>query len=562
MLNQNSYWIMMMVILVILIERERRRFCKEKEKLKLLRQMEHFLGEIRHHYYMHGMIDEAIYDILPSLKGQMETEANMIFEILDAKDMEEEVEKYNALCSNRFLKTFLALCVTLVQFGDQIVDKQSLFLTNTKNLKQEIGIEILKREKINYLFSGLMVLVLAPGFFIKLIENWGIGNLPELSAYYHGAFGIVGVLLIFVSTIVSYGLINGLREMEDKKQKKHFVLQKIQDNFLVEIILDYHTDKNYGKYLERRELLRVVGENLTPKQLVIKQYLFFIVTLFVGVMILNSIHWANRNQYLTNTGNISSRSISASPTQINQMTIKIKEYTLRYKNQKMTKEQIQRELEREGVIRNKAVMTMTSDEIYSRIGSYQNEKIRWFEILIVVFCSLTAYFVPGFLLLYRKKVRQMGMEDEVIQFHSIILMLMYMDHMTVDIILEWMERFAYLFAESIRECVSDFSSGEEEALTRLKENEPFLPFARIVENFIICDIIGIEKAFDEIAVERVNYQEKRKQENEIYINNKAIWGKLIAYIPLLMVVGMYLIVPFIVESLSQLLNFMTQIDSM
>lgn len=56
--------------------------------------------------------------------------------------------------------------------------------------------------------------------------------------------------------------------------------------------------------------------------------------------------------------------------------------------------------------------------------------------------------------------------------------------------------------------------------------------------------------------------EKRKQDNEIFISNKGTLGKIAAYIPMILVIGLYLIVPFILESLSQLSGYMSQMNRM
>ncbi len=133
----------------------------------------------------------------------------------------------------------------------------------------------------------------------------------------------------------------------------------------------------------------------------------------------------------------------------------------------------------------------------------------------------------------------------MIQFHSIILMLMHFDRMTIETILVWLENFADIFKKSIRECMNDLQSGDLEVLEELKRKEPYEPFVKLIENLQISDKIGISKAFDEIAVERFHYQEKRKLENEIYINDRSLLGKVIAFIPFFITIGLYLIIPCI-----------------
>ena len=87
-------------------------------------------------------------------------------------------------------------------------------------------------------------------------------------------------------------------------------------------------------------------------------------------------------------------------------------------------------------------------------------------------------------------------------------------------------------------------------------DEPYPPFVRVIENLIsAADKITIEQAFDELKQEREYYQEKRKQDNEIMVNKRGMWGKFIAFIPMSCTIFLYLLVPFIMISARQLINF-------
>jgi hypothetical protein len=55
--------------------------------------------------------------------------------------------------------------------------------------------------------------------------------------------------------------------------------------------------------------------------------------------------------------------------------------------------------------------------------------------------AMAAYMAPVWLLKFQAKMRQLEMEDEVMQFQTIILMLMRIERVNVEIILEWLERY-------------------------------------------------------------------------------------------------------------------------
>ena len=62
--------------------------------------------------------------------------------------------------------------------------------------------------------------------------------------------------------------------------------------------------------------------------------------------------------------------------------------------------------------------------ILKKIQTVNTEKMQWFEILIAMVLAIVAYNSPIWLLMFQAKMRQMEMEDEVMQFNTIILMLM------------------------------------------------------------------------------------------------------------------------------------------
>jgi hypothetical protein len=533
----------------------------ETNEIKLLKQFEKLLGDIRHNYQAHGMILEAIYDSIETAPYPVKLHAIKIHMILNSEEVSEEVSKYNESVPNRFLKVFLSLCVMMMKFGDKKVDNQSLFLLNIKYLKQEVNTEILKREKIKHLFSGLIFVCLTPVLFLKAIESWAVLSLPEMQSYYSGAFGIVTMILIFITTLTSYNLINRMKENRQAELNNHIFLEYISSIPFVNKILSNTINNNYGKTLKLKDLIRKTGEPITPKQFVLKRSIYSIVTLICCILVSITIHHNNKIKILTNYNIINYLNSSISEKQIESMKVTIKKYVEQYKKQNPLPKEIEEKLLEEEVIKSKQFMTMTTKEIIRRINDYHMEYYRWYELVIALLTGAAAYYVPYLNLLFLRKLRQMDMEDEVIQFHSIILMLMHFDRMTIETILSWFENFAVIFKKSIQECINELQTGDIEVLEKLKLKEPYEPFVKIIENLQISDRIGISKAFDEIAVERNHYQEKRKLENEIEIGDKSLMAKVIVFIPFIITIGLYLIIPFIVEGLSQYAGYMQQINN-
>ena len=100
---------------------------------------------------------------------------------------------------------------------------------------------------------------------------------------------------------------------------------------------------------------------------------------------------------------------------------------------------------------------------------WNDEKFKWFELLIAIFFGYLGYCFPTWILMFQKKLRALEMENEVMEYQTIILMLMKIERVNVEIILEWLERYSNIFREPISRCVNNYESGPWEALEELKK---------------------------------------------------------------------------------------------
>ena len=155
------------------------------------------------------------------------------------------------------------------------------------------------------------------------------------------------------------------------------------------------------------------------------------------------------------------------------------------------------------------------------------------------------------------------MENEVMQFQTIILMLMKIERVNVEIILEWLERYSNIFREPITKCVNNYEAGAWEALEELKNEINFDQMIRIVEGLqSAVEKIPINEAFDELDNEREYYQEKRKDSNEKLIKRKGMIGKAIGFTPMVGLFVGYLIVPLVVIGLLSMTSSLSAMGTM
>lgn len=558
--NPSVYTFVIFLMYLLIINKQIFYRTLDKGHLILLKQLDNYLGDVRHNFQIHGMIDEAIFDSLKQTDKPMHHHGQKIYDILNASDIPEEVAKYNEVTPNRFLKLFLSLCVMMITYGDKKLNGKSLFLTNLKYLRQELNIEILYRERMNHVFSGLIVISLTPVLFLKVIENWAVQSLPEMEEHYKSLAGILTLTGIFLITYASYILINKLKENSEYEKKTPIVLDFLSNLILCKELLTPILNKNYSKTLRIKALLLRTGEPYTNLQFFIKQILFGVFGLILCTFLSIFIHWNNKDQLLNNYNHLNYLNSSLSASQVLEIQELMKNYLFYYKEKGIEDTDLETKIKAEGVIKNKQYIGLIAEEIYKRLKKYNKEYYQWYELLISLLISTLFYQIPYLYLLCISKLREKNMEEEITQYHTIILMLIHIDRVTVEMILEWLEYFAVIFKCSIEQLRNEIQNGEIEILEELRQKETYGPFVKIIENLQISDRIGIERAFDEVEMDRLNYQEKRKMDNEINIQDKASLGRFFAFIPFMITTGLYLILPFIIKGMTTFMGYMDQMN--
>lgn len=200
-----------------------------------------------------------------------------------------------------------------------------------------------------------------------------------------------------------------------------------------------------------------------------------------------------------------------------------------------------------------AEITKATERIYDKLQIINTEYVQWFEILLAFVFAVIGYMAPLWILVFQSKMRQLEMEDEVMQFQTIILMLMRIERVNVEIILEWLERYSNIFRAPITKCVNNYEAGAWEALEAMKDEVTYMPLIRIIESLqAAVEKIPITDAFDELDSERDYYQEKRKESNERLIKRKGMIGKVIGFAPMVCLFVGYLIIPLVFIGLTSM----------
>ena len=183
----------------------------DKMDNNLLKEQLEFFAEIRHAYHEYNMVEEAIYQISQDDEKNISKQGEKIYEVLISNDPETELEKYYDIAPNSYLKEFAGVSYLTKEFGDRKVDKSSLYLKNVNNITEEMQIEILKRDKIDYVFQSLSIISIVPVLGLEPLKNWSIGNFAFTEPFYRGKAGMIAQILVVFLTIICYLLLRKLK---------------------------------------------------------------------------------------------------------------------------------------------------------------------------------------------------------------------------------------------------------------------------------------------------------------------------------------------------------------
>ena len=540
----------------------------------LLKEQIEFFSEIRHAYHEFNMVEEAIYQVSLDDEKNISRQGEKIYEILISDDPEMELEKYYDIAPNSYLKEFAGISYLTKEFGDREDEGTSLYLKNVNNITQEMQLEILKRDKLNYVFQSLSIISIVPVLGLEPLKNWCINNFGFTQSFYEGKPGMIVQILIVILTVVSYILTRKLKDngstKEDTQNTENPWQEKLYKNKYIKQFVNLFIPKEGTKdYRKVQKLLKDAASKLKMEWLYINRICLTIVTCIASLMLFSQLHKIAINYVYTEPttdydilGELSDKDKKKA-----MEVTEIHNYFLDKFKGKMdtTQEDIEREM-----IKSDFYIDATSQEIKTeaaqilkKLATVNSEYLSWLDVLLSFLFAFVGYMGPYWMLHFQRIMRQIAMEDEVMQFQTIILMLMKIERVNVEIILEWLERYADIFKDPISQCVNNYEAGAWEALEELKNNITFQQMIRIVESMqAAVEKIPIKEAFDELDSDKDYYREKRKESNQRLISRKQMIGKAVGFAPLVCLFVGYLIVPLVFIGMTSMSSSFSTMSAM
>jgi hypothetical protein len=530
---------MLYAALAILFVRCNRRKNLWKKTVMQEEAFEHYLSELSVAYGKQKNITEAVSEV-------------------------EEKYKITLPSEHSYVRVYEAVCAIIREDGDELADGYSVFQRNLQYLKEEIRENLLLCKAKMHGFMGLDLLAVLPVCFLPLVRIWAIRVSDGLAAYYYGSYGMLSTVLLFAGTIGIYGFILWLL-LPEEEQKDRYQLEKWLLQFpWITNLLDRYVKKHYTKCLQKNEQIKQLQGFGNIRAFLMKKICFFTVAFVGSVLFLTAYQNVQRTQILSQA-KIPSYQLMVLPEKAQEQ---VKE-----KYQKLVKQIVAVTGKEQETVFKKTLEQMTlwkeikqellageseqsagelENALYSQLEAYQKIRLCWYHILMTLVVAVLAAQIPELLLAAEQwKSREKRM-SECLRLQTVVLLLIHYEKTTVEEILGQMENFAVLFKSQMAEAVDHFSYHRMETLQRLKQEIPDEPVQRICDALEFCEELPVEEAFLNLEDERAYFLKKNMEERKNYQGECIALAKMVAYLPLFLLIILKLVIPFVAEGLSEL----------
>lgn len=540
---------------------------------RLLKQFSNVLEDTRHYYQEVRMVDEAIYMAAQSSPHDIKLQTERIHEILTSKDPKKGLEGYYAVAPNRYLKVFSGVSHLIMEYGDRNIQKGSMYLNAINKFVQEIRYDLMRRQKLRYKLGGLTLLALVPILLSFPLQRWAESYFPITSDFYNSKVGFLMRIIIYSSAVISYLLIRKLSENDEaryvpKGSRKEWEKELYRWPVVRWVVDRFVPNRNTRKHYRINMLLKEANSHLVIEWLYIRRILISIAG-FIGVILFSIfLHYNTVHHILTKPtseemailGNMNEQELEQAHAMTQTDNAIIGDLK---KEGELTRESIIQSIESNTDEHLTDVkLNIMINRIIEKITTINSEYLKWWELLIAIAAGFGGYHLPVWILLFQRKLRALEMQSEVDQFHVLISVLSEFERISVETVLEWLERYSIIFRPALQKCLLNYDSGAEEALRMLKSDAPFESFGRIVKRLMqAVEKLSLRDAFDDLEMEQEYYAEQKKERLERLIRQKASYGKLFGWTPGALLIGLYLVFPFLYMSFGQLNEISSQIQS-
>lgn len=533
---------------------------------KLLEQMLEFFAAVRHSYHRHGMINDAIDETAEGLGEEIASHAYRINEALTAPKQEEALEQYYETAPNRFLKAFAGISSLVLEYGDKNANQGSIYLKAIASLTQEIHLDLIRRNKLDYLLKGLHIIALSPLFFTRPIELWARKNFPLMDHFYLSKAGIVIKMMIFLVILISYILLQKLKNEEETLYRAAGYKIPWEARFYkvywIRVIAQWFVPPHSSlPYYRLTQLFKDNNLKIKVEWFQLRRVGLFLISFLFTVVLCITLHMMSQSRILGEPpeSTLFFGSLSRQEEERAQKIIVMEKLAVKELNNSSNTgyeavlRSTEASLHAHGESLSHEDLAMMANRILDKLERYNHEYLKWWEVALALAAGCVAYEVPLWLLWFQRRMRLADMRHEIYQFMTMIGIFKELERISVEEILEWLYVYAVIFKFPIEKCLLNYSQGAEFALKEMRAEVPMEEFRRLVDKLLLAaEKITIAKAFDDLEYEMSFQFERRRLDYEKSLDTRAGLGRLIGFTPMYSLVFAYLVIPLIWMSFKQM----------
>ena len=244
----------------------------ERAQELLLVQLERFLIELADQYARCADLREALEQSAHSCEGRLRCE---VLELADAleRDLSDDGVVSAKQTKNAYMLLLFSLCHTIRVYGDMQVAGVSLFIYNIRYIKEEVRIELLRRQEGRYAFLGLIPLAVLPFFVCIPIQAWSHSVSASLDRFYVGTYGFVTLMVCFWLTVICAVAVQELQYPVMAEDIRQTLAQRLLRIPIVSSLIDRRIALHYSRYLRKNEQLKILQGYGNIREFLVKKIL-------------------------------------------------------------------------------------------------------------------------------------------------------------------------------------------------------------------------------------------------------------------------------------------------
>lgn len=546
----------------------------KKEEDRLLYQFIDFLEENRHEFQDSKMVEDSMYRGAQISAHSIKLQIEKIHRILTSKDPKKELDAFYNVAPNRYLKIYAGVSHLVMEYGDRMLSKGSMYLNSMNKMVREIRDDLLRRNRLSFKLSNLTWIALLPILLSFPLVLWAETFFPVMKEFYSGRMGYVIRLLIYAASIICYLLIRKIGEIEDARYIAPVARRnweaKLYKIPLIKVLIDRIVPpKQTKKHYKVTSLLKQSNSPLVMEWFYIQRVAVSLACFILVIALSLFLHWNAVHQVL-NSPTLENYSLVG---EVNEKDLQESQERTVFDNQVIQDIKGVGELTRQTIsnkVEELAPNQLDATEInnvVSRIAGkvliLDNAYFKWYELLIALGFAVVGFNIPYWILMFQRKMRAMEMQNEVDQFHTLISILSEFDRASVQTILEWIERYALIFKAPLQKCLNNYDRGAVKALQQLKEDAPFSSFAKIVNRLLrAVEKIPVKQAFDDLEMQQEYHREIKLERMNRLISKKGYLGEMIGWTPVIMLIGLFLVFPMMYMSFKNMSDLMSRLQNL